>query len=90
MANAESLERRQEDGHTAREHRCPLPAQAIQIITAQEAGFLTVTLRSQFDESPERMELEPFRLEQIIGEEKQTKTQRLPRYEQIRGSEISY
>ncbi len=63
--------------------------EAIRLITAQEAGFLTAVLRPQYDE-PSEQEIQPVRTQDLIGQEKKTSAQKVPRYEQIRGSEISY
>jgi pilus assembly protein CpaB len=65
------------------------PQEAARIITAQESGLLTVVLRGQFDESPDEA-VERITTQDLIGREEKTAPQRVPRYQQIRGNEITY
>jgi pilus assembly protein CpaB len=74
------------------------PQEAIRLITAQESGSLTVVLRAQFEEiSPEKggaptveEPVATLSTQDLIGHEEKTARQRVPRYEQIRGNEVSY
>lgn len=66
------------------------PQEAIKLITAQESGLLTVTLRAQFDESTSDVAVQPLSTQDLIGREEKTVSQRVARYEQIRGNEVSY
>ena len=66
------------------------PQEAIRVITAQESGSLTVTLRPQFDEAEAPETVQPLNTQDLIGHEEKTARQRVPRYEQIRGNEVSY
>jgi pilus assembly protein CpaB len=66
------------------------PHEAVRAITAQESGALTVVLRPQFDDSPEAVVVTPVSTQDLIGREEKTIPRRVPRYEEIRGNEISY
>jgi pilus assembly protein CpaB len=66
------------------------PHEAIRLITAQESGSLTVVLRPQFEEAPSDEAVQPLNTQDLIGREEKTIRQRVPRYEQIRGNEVSY